>query len=130
MLDQSSTSDAAGALAKWPIVEGFFMIVITFLGIAAWRRGEKDSKSIPGPGTPGGMDMSLYLMQHDAAKAISSIEQEAEKTNAILADIAKAAVAANIGQEHTHRLLTEIMNNQELGMPLSHRSTRKRDVDG
>jgi hypothetical protein len=128
MLDQSSTSEAAGALAKWPIVEAFFMIVITFLGVAAWFRGEKDSKALPGQ-PPAGMDMTTYLMQHDAAKSIRDIEEQVTKQTAILMDLARLAEAANRGQEHTHKLLTEIMNNQELGMPLSHRPTRKRDFD-
>jgi hypothetical protein len=126
MLDQSSTSEAAGALAKWPIVEGFFMIVITFLGLAAWRRGEKDSKEIS---IGSGPDVPTLLMQHDAAKSIAEIEDEITKHTAILMDLAKLAEASNRGQEHTHKLLTEIMNNQVLGMPLSHRPTRKRETD-
>jgi len=117
MLDPAKASEAAStALDKWPVVQGFFMIVITFLGLAAWWRGERDGKSIPS-GNPS-QDFSSMLMQHDAAKSISQIERTVEKQTAILIDIAKSTDAFNRGQEHTHLLLNDVVNNQSLGLPL------------
>jgi hypothetical protein len=125
MSDLPQVHDAAASiLSRWPIVEGFFIIVITFLGVAAWRRGEKDSKSAHG----GTGDVSTMLIQHDAAKSVGEIEREVEKQTAILMDIAKSAEAANRGQQHTHRILTEIMTNQALGLPLE-RTGRGHDTD-
>lgn len=124
MLDLPQVHDTAAsatsALSRWPIVDAFFIIVITFLGVAAWRRGEKDSKSAHG----GPADVSTMLIQHDAAKAVGSIEREVETQTGILRDIAKSVMAANVGQEHSHRLLTAILTNQELGVPLERAHSR------
>jgi hypothetical protein len=109
MLDPTAATDPS-ILAKWPIAEGFFVIVITFLGIAAWRRGERDSKGIPNVSA---MDMPAYLQAHDA-------NEERRKTNTILIDIAKGVSEFNQGQRFTHELLTEIRNNQEMRDSMAH----------
>jgi hypothetical protein len=115
MLDPTAATDPS-ILAKWPIAEGFFVIVITFLGVAAWRRGERDSKGMSN--NVSAMDMPTYLQAHDA-------NEERRKTNAILADIAKNVTEFNQGQRHTHTLLNQVINNQEMRTTMAHPSSHK-----
>lgn len=70
------------SLAQWPMVQGFFLIVITFLGLAAMRRGEKDRHF-----NTNNIEIPVYLMTgpvHDAMGEIRSILEECKKTNDLL----------------------------------------------
>lgn len=110
---------ASSALQSWPVVNGFFIIVISFLAFMAIRKGEKDKKFGDGSEIP------VYLVgrsAHDAMNAIHDAAEESKTTNAILRDIAKSMVDFNRGQEHTHKLLESIMNNQEMREPRNKRT--------
>lgn len=116
-----AASNAIGKVS--PFADAFFVIVITFLGFKAWRRGEKEGKSKP----DGDVSMPAYLMAHDAAKAIDSMADDSkkavalhEKTNAVLEDIAKSASRIDMGQVHTHRLLNALRNEQEMRSTMAH----------
>jgi acyl-CoA synthetase (NDP forming) len=119
----SLAESAANAVGKVsPFAEGFFVIVITFLGLIAWRRGEKSAKE---------MSVPTYLMVHDAAKAMSSIAEAnqeiitlLEKNNAVLQDIAKSSARIDLGQVHTHRLLNALRNEQQLRGTMAHPTER------
>lgn len=114
MSDLGVVDSAVNALSRWPVAEGFFVVVIAFLGLAAWRRGERDGKTAPVS------DVPMYLMVHDTSKSVAAMEAAHEKTNALLEDIAKSAADFNRGQQHTHLLLTEIVNNQNMRPVPSH----------
>lgn len=115
-----SAANAVGKVS--PFAEAFFVIVIAFLGLAAWRRGEREGKKqIESIGLP------TYLMAHDAAKAVTVIAQTSEqqialheKTNAVLEDIAKTLTHIDAGQIHTHRLLNAMRNEQQLRGTMAH----------
>lgn len=116
-----AASNAVGKVSQF--ADAFFVIVITFLGFIAWRRGEKEGKAAK----PDEVSMPTYLMAHDAAKAITNMElasQETialhEKTNAVLEDIAKSAARIDIGQIHTHRLLNALRNEREMRSTMAH----------
>jgi len=102
-----TVNEASKALSSGNLVNGFFLIVITFLGIYARIIGGRQNKKEAA-------DLPMILMAHDASKSISAQEEEARKTNTILTDIAKSTAQFNVGQEHTHRLLEDIRNNVEL----------------
>lgn len=117
----SEITKAAEALSQWPVVNGFFIIVITFLGLVAWRRGEKENKNTNGVGLP------TYLMAHDAAKALNILAEDSrerielqKKTNALLEDLAKTAAHFDLGQIHTHRLLNAIRNEYQMRPTMAH----------
>lgn len=108
-------SEASKVLQSWPVVNGFFIIVISFLTIMAIRKGEKDRKL----GT--GSEVPVYLVgrpAHDMMNAIRDMDEASRKTNAILSDIAREITAFNRGQTLTHELLGDIRNNQELRDPV------------
>lgn len=105
-----------------PFAEAFFVIVIAFLGLMAWRRGEREGKH-----QPEAIGLPTYLMAHDAAKAVTIIAQTSEqrialheKTNAVLEDIAKTLTHIDAGQIHTHRLLNSLRNEQQLRGTMAH----------
>lgn len=111
MFDTGPSELASNAIGKVSqFADAFFVIVITFLGFIAWRRGEKEGKIK----SNSGMNMPTFLMAHDAAKAVAGIEEETRKANAILADISREIVAFNRGQTLTHELLQDIRNNQDM----------------
>lgn len=112
MLDPVATTEAAtDALSKVsPVASAFLIIVISFLGLMAWLKGERRGRRLT---DNGGQDISGLL---DARED----REERRKTNAILMDIAKAANEFNQGQQHTHRLLEAIMNNQEQRKSMAH----------
>lgn len=106
---------ASNALQSWPVVNGFFIIVISFLAFMAIRKGEKDRKFGDGNEVP------VYLVgrpAHDMMNAIRDMDESGRKTNAILADICREIVAFNRGQVLTHELLENIRNNQEMRDPM------------
>lgn len=107
-------SDASKILQSWPVVNGFFIIVISFLALMSIRKGEKDRKFGDGNEVP------VYLVgrpAHDMMNAIRDMDEASRKTNAILADISREIVAFNRGQDLTHELLENIRNNQEMRDP-------------
>lgn len=115
-----SAANAVGKVS--PFAEAFFVIVIAFLGLMAWRRGEREGKKQVEP-----IGLPTYLMAHDAAKAVTIIAQTSEqrialheKTNAILEDIAKTLIHMDLGQVHTHRLLNALRNEQQLRGTMAH----------
>lgn len=111
MFDITASEAASNAIGKVShFADAFFVIVITFLGFIAWRRGEKESKIKLGDD----VSMPTYLMAHDAAKAIAGIEEETRKANANMADLLREVAAFNRGQSLTHELLQDIRNNQEM----------------
>lgn len=116
-----AASNAVGKVSQF--ADAFFVIVITFLGFIAWRRGEKEGKAAK----PDEVSMPTYLMAHDAAKAITSMADDSErtialheKTNALLEDIAKTSSHIDLGQVHTHRLLNALRNEQQLRGTMAH----------
>lgn len=115
-----SIADAIGKVS--PFAEAFFVIVIAFLGLMAWRRGEKEGKNRTDT-----IGLPTYLMAHDAAKAVTIIAQTSEhrialheKTNAVLEDMAKTLTHIDAGQIHTHRLLNALRNEQQLRGTMAH----------
>lgn len=109
-------SEASKVLQSWPVVNGFFIIVISFLTIMAIRKGEKDRKFGNGNG-----EVPVYLVgrpAHDMMNAIRDMDEASRKTNAILSDISREIVAFNRGQVLTHELLENIRNNQEMRDPV------------
>lgn len=115
-----TASNAVGKVS--PFAEAFFVIVIAFLGLMAWRRGEKEGKN-----RSDAIGLPTYLMAHDAAKAVTIIAQTSEhrialheKTNAVLEDIAKTLTHVDAGQIHTHRLLNALRNEQQLRGTMAH----------
>lgn len=115
-----SAVNAVGKVS--PFAEGFFVIVIAFLGLMAWRRGEREGKH-----QSEAIALPTYLMAHDAAKAVTVIAQTSEqqialheKTNAVLEDIAKTLTHIDAGQIHTHRLLNALRNEQQLRGTMAH----------
>lgn len=117
MSDPAITDAATTALARWPIAEGFFIIVITFLTGMAWFRGERNGKKMS---MPNDMPLEMYLMARDASKSVIEMQEGQEKANAILADIARQTSAFNEGNRLTHKLLEDIRNNHELQIPAIH----------
>lgn len=123
MSDLSIIETATNAVGKVsPFAEAFFVIVIAFLGLMAWRRGEREGKNRVEP-----IGLPTWLMAHDAAKAVTSMAlsmQEiiaiGEKTNALLEDIAKTLTHMDMGQIHTHRLLNAMRNEQQLRSTMAH----------
>lgn len=123
MSDLPTISDAANAIGKVsPFAEAFFVIVIAFLGLVAWRRGEREGKNRSDT-----IGLPTYLMAHDAAKAVTIIAQTSEhrialheKTNAVLEDIAKTLTHIDAGQIHTHRLLNALRNEHQLRGTMAH----------
>lgn len=114
MFDTGPSEIASNAIGKVSqFADAFFVIVITFLGFVAWRRGEREGKIK----SHSGMSMPTFLMAHDAAKAVAGIEEETRKANAIMADMLREIVAFNRGQVLTHELLENIRNNQEMRDP-------------
>lgn len=108
---------ASSALQSWPVVNGFFIIVISFLAFMAIRKGEKDKKFGDGSEIP------VYLVgrsAHEAMNAIRDAAEESKTTNAILRDIAKGMTDFNRGQKYTHELLTTVINNQEMRKTMAH----------
>lgn len=116
-----AASNAVGKVSQF--ADAFFVIVITFLGFIAWRRGEKEGKAAK----PDEVSMPTYLMAHEAAKAVTSMADDSErmialheKTNAILEDIAKTSTHIDAGQVHTHRLLTSLRNDLQMRSTTAH----------
>lgn len=124
MFDPASVSELTGnALGKVSqFADAFFVIVITFLGFIAWRRGEREGKN---ESKMEGVSMPTYLMAHDAAKAIAAIEEASQKANAILSDIVREVAAVNRGQNLTHELLADIRNNQQVRETMAHPKVSK-----
>lgn len=109
------------SLALYPWAQILLLIVVASVSTLAARRGERDRQS-GGSGSSGSFEIPMYLMGgpvHDAMTSIHRMAEEGRKTNAILSDIDKAVIEFNIGQKHTHRLLENIMNNQEMRDPRS-----------
>lgn len=109
----SNAAKAANELGLNPILNYCLMLLMFVVSIGAWLMGKRDrGKDYP----EHHQDISEILRQHDTAKSVVEIERHMENATASLADIAKATDAANRGQEHTHRLLEEMLNNQTLGL--------------
>jgi len=94
-------------LAPWPVAQGFFIIVIAFMGFMAIRRGDRDRRAGV---SQRNVEMPMYLMGgpvHDAIGAIHDIAEESRKISTMLKNIDE-------GQSYTHKLLEAILRNQEL----------------
>lgn len=106
-------AEASKALSSWPVVNGFFIIVITFLALMMVRRGERERKN----GGASNMEIPMYLMGgpvHDAMGALHDIAEECRTTNTILRDICRSVDDFNKGQSLTHKLLEDLRNEREL----------------
>lgn len=133
MSDLSIVESASNAVGKVsPFAEAFFVIVIAFLGLMAWRRGEREGKN-----RQDAIGLPTYLMAHDAAKAVTIIAQSSEqrialheKTNTLLEDIAKTLTHMDMGQIHTHRLLNAMRNEQQLRGTMAHPEKNGNDSEG
>lgn len=104
-----AVANASKALGDWPGWNAAFLVGVVFVGMFLRHLGVKDKKA-----GYVGTDMPLYIMAHDATKAIAVIEEECRKTNTNLADIAREINAFNRGQNLTHELLQDIRNNQQI----------------
>jgi hypothetical protein len=81
-------AETSKALSSWPIANAFFMIVIAFGALLAWRRGEKDRK--------GGhsIEFPAYLMSgpvHDAMGAQYDMVSELKEINGHLSRLGDEA---------------------------------------
>lgn len=66
----------AKALAQWPVAEGFFMIVIAFLGLTTYRKGEKDRKSLGS----NAIEIPLFLLNGPLADAMGAVHDMSEQS--------------------------------------------------
>jgi hypothetical protein len=92
-------------LAPWPIVQGFFVIVIAFMGYLAVRRGDRD-RDIK---FNNNIEIPAYIMAgpvHDALITISSMAEEMRNIN--------------VNLTRQLQILEFIRNNQEMrsGSPI------------
>lgn len=73
-------------LAQWPVAEGFFIIVISFLGVITYRRAERDRQTL-------GMhavEIPLFFLSgplHDAMSSVHNISEQTRTTNDLLRQI-------------------------------------------
>lgn len=104
-----SIANASNALATWPVWNALFLVVVALAGIYMRYLGRKDQKS-----GIGGVEMPVYLMAHDTAKAVKVIEDEARRANIFLAEIAKGIASINQSQTRTHQLIEDMRNVVEL----------------
>lgn len=107
MLDQ--VNEASKALASWPVVQAFFLIVIAFLGIMAKRWGERARNNV--------VEIPSYLMSgpvHDAMGALHDIAEECRTTNSKLGQMIHGVSEIAKEQRQQTQLLEFIRNNQEM----------------
>lgn len=101
----SETIDTAvKVLSNWPVAEGFFIIVIAFLGIITYRRGEKDRRQL----SSGAVEIPLFLLSGPLANAMDSVQHianAAQETNKSLDRLVETL-------EETNRLMEEVRNYQ------------------
>lgn len=106
-----------------PVVQGAFVILIATIVVIALRRGEKDRKNggagavvVPSPpvGTVEIPSWAIYGPVHEVMQTVHDIAEESRKTNSNLADAVRLLNSLDHGQEHTHKLLENILRNQEL----------------
>jgi len=80
----SEIIDAAGkALGHWPVVEAFFVIVISFLGVVTYRRGEKDRRSLGSAA----LEIPLFFLSGplaDTMNAVHNLSEQSRRTNDLL----------------------------------------------
>lgn len=82
----SEIIEAVKVLAQWPFVEGFFIIVISFLGIMTYKRGEKDRRTLG----PAAIEIPLFLMSGplaDAIGAVHDLSEQSRRTNDLLENL-------------------------------------------
>ncbi len=106
-------TEASRVLSSWPVVNGFFIIVITFSAIWMNRRGERERKN----NGSSNMEIPMFLMGgpvHDVIGAIHDIAEESRTQNAILRDIANGLHESNRNMVRTHGLLENIHNVLEM----------------
>lgn len=106
-------AEVAKVLQPWPIAEGFFVIVISFLSFMAMRRGERERKN----GGASSMEIPMFLMGgpvHDAMGALHDIAEEARMTNTLLRSIIKGLDDSNRNMIQTHKLLEDLRNQTEM----------------
>ena len=118
-------TSALKVLQSWPVVNGFFIITITFLTIIAIRKGDKDRKSIGY-----NVEMPAYLMVHDIAKDISDIKEENEKRNTLLPEIVRLLAHSDTNQADINRLLEDIRNTKELYAALNTKQPKRSHSGG
>lgn len=75
-MSEFGLNDALKALSQWPIVQGFFVIVITFLGIIAYRRGERDRRNLG----PTAVEIPLFILNGPLAEAIGAVHDISEQS--------------------------------------------------
>jgi hypothetical protein len=92
----SEITEAAKGLQQWPVVEGFFIIVIAFLGLLTYRRGEKDRKSMG----PAAIEIPLFLLSGPLADAIGAVHDISEQSR--------------VQNELLRQLIAELRRNNEL----------------
>jgi hypothetical protein len=104
-----TVAKASAALQDWPAWNAIFLVVVAMAGIYMRYLGRKDQKS-----GIGGVEVPMYLIAHDVAKAVGVIEEEARKQTTFLAEIAKTNAAINHSQVRTHQLIEDLRNVSEL----------------
>lgn len=75
----SEIIEIAKLLGRWPVVEGFFIIVITFLGIVTYRRGDRDRRQFGSAA----VEIPLFLLSGPLADAITSVHNISEQQRAM-----------------------------------------------
>lgn len=79
----SEIIEAAKFLSGWPVAEGFFIIVIAFLGIMTYRRADRDRKTYG----PSALEIPLYLVSgplHDAMMSVHEISEQSRTQNELI----------------------------------------------
>jgi hypothetical protein len=73
---------AVKVLAQWPTAEGFFIIVIAFLGLMTIRRADRDRKA-----GPPAIEIPMFLMSgplHDVMGAVHEISEQSRIQNELM----------------------------------------------
>ena len=85
-------------LSQWPVAEGFFIIVISFLGFMTYRRGDKDRKSLG----PAAIEIPLFLLSGPVADVMTSVHNMSEQsriTNELLKQLIQELERQNLLME-------------------------------
>jgi hypothetical protein len=100
------------------------LVVLTVGGFAAWRglvdrpKSTEPSHAIP-----------MYFMvgpMHDALQSIHGMAEDNRTRTAIMRDVDKTLTRIDLGTAYTHRLLEEIVRNQEMREDYVPPSSRKK----
>ncbi len=90
----SELLEMAKALAQWPIAEGFFVIVISFLGFTTYRKGERDRRTLG----HNAVEIPMFLLSgplHDTMDSVQEMSEQSRVSNRLLEEILDEVRAQN-----------------------------------